>query len=70
MSRTARRLAAVALMGGGVLLLSGAPAAQAVVDPVSVAACLAGSAADLTGLVDPAAPGVPSEIPAVSCVAP
>ncbi|WP_113703645.1 hypothetical protein [Nonomuraea lactucae] len=69
MPPTARRLAAGTLMTGGLLLLA-SPASHAVVDPVTTVTCLAGSTADLTGLVDPASPGVPSEVPGVNCLAP
>lgn len=68
MRRTPRLLAATVLAAAG--LMAAAGAAHAVVDPVHTATCLAGSAADLTTIVDPAAPGVPAEIPAVHCLAP
>ncbi|MFG1708979.1 hypothetical protein ACFLIM_37870 [Nonomuraea sp. M3C6] len=66
---TPRRIAAAAVVAGG-LTLFGAPPSHAVVDPVGVGTCLAGSAGDLTTLVDPAAPGVPAEVPVVSCLQP
>ncbi|WP_336208835.1 hypothetical protein [Nonomuraea sp. LPB2021202275-12-8] len=68
MHRT-RRLAVAALVAGG-LLMAAAPASHAVVDPLMIPECLAGAATDLTALVDPSAPGVPSEVPAVHCLAP
>ncbi|WP_345579934.1 hypothetical protein [Nonomuraea rosea] len=68
MHRPAQLLVAAALTAGG--LLAAAPAAHAVVDPAVVAECLTGSVSDLTHLVDPTAPGVPAEVPAVHCLAP
>ncbi|MEW9555912.1 hypothetical protein [Nonomuraea sp. NPDC050783] len=59
--------AALAVTGLGLLT---APAAHAVVDPFSVGACLATAATELTTVVDPAAPSVPAEVPAVSCLHP
>ncbi|GHH07111.1 hypothetical protein [Streptomyces lanatus] len=61
-----RRLAVVFL---GVLTFFGfaAAPASAVVDPAALVTCLA---SDVTGLVDPSAPGVPAEIPGVGCLAP
>ncbi|QYC43168.1 hypothetical protein Nocox_27880 [Nonomuraea coxensis DSM 45129] len=64
-----RRAVAAAIIAGGLGLLA-APAAQAVVDPFAVSACLTGATADVATLVDPAAPGVPAEVPAVSCLQP
>jgi hypothetical protein len=32
--------------------------------------CLTGSVGEVTHLVDPSAPGVPAEVPAVNCLAP
>lgn len=68
MHRSARLLGAAALMAVG--LFAAAPAANAVVDPAVIAECLTASVGDITTLVDPAAPGVPAEVPAVSCLAP
>ncbi|TMR10042.1 hypothetical protein ETD86_41125, partial [Nonomuraea turkmeniaca] len=62
-------MVAGAIAAGGLTLLA-APPSHAVVDPLHVGTCLASSATELTALVDPAAPGVPSEIPAVSCLQP
>jgi hypothetical protein len=64
-----RRIAAAAALAGALTVFA-APASHAVVDPVGVIGCLSSSAADLTTLVDPSAPGVPSEVPAVACLAP
>ncbi len=68
MHRT-RRLTVATLAAGG-LLMAVAPAAHAVVDPITVIGCLTSSAADVTTLVDPSAPGLPTEIPATACLAP
>ncbi|MGW0805864.1 hypothetical protein [Nonomuraea sp. NPDC002799] len=64
-----RRFAAAALVAGGLALFA-APAAHAVVDPVAVGTCLAGSAGDITTLIDPSAPGLPAEVPAMGCLHP
>ncbi|MFI6386530.1 hypothetical protein ACIBHY_15615 [Nonomuraea sp. NPDC050547] len=68
MPRTTRLLALSALAAGG-LLLATAPA-HAVVDPAAVLGCLTETAVDVTALVDPTAPGVPAEVPAVHCLQP
>ncbi|MCK2212986.1 hypothetical protein MF672_004130 [Actinomadura sp. ATCC 31491] len=68
MRRSVRLLIATTLTGAGMLAV--APAAHAVVDPVVIAECLSTSAGDITHLVDPAAPGVPAELPATHCLAP
>ncbi|MCF3120482.1 hypothetical protein IPZ68_12335 [Streptomyces arenae] len=64
-----RRSAALVL---GTVSLLGALAvpASAVPDPVGTVDCPAQSAGDVTSLVDPASPGVPSEIPGTACLAP
>ncbi|MEV0375591.1 hypothetical protein AB0I10_38595 [Streptomyces sp. NPDC050636] len=64
-----RRITAVAI---GTLAFLGvlASPASAVPDPVGTITCLTESAGDVTALVDPASPGVPSEIPGASCLAP
>ncbi|KAB8193169.1 hypothetical protein FH608_022965 [Nonomuraea phyllanthi] len=64
-----RRIVAAAAVAGGLTLLA-APAAHAVVDPLHVISCLAETGADITTLIDPAAPGVPAEVPAVHCLQP
>ncbi|MFI7129978.1 hypothetical protein ACIBQ1_30070 [Nonomuraea sp. NPDC050153] len=64
-----RRIIAVAAVAGGLTLLA-APASYAVVDPLTLVPCLAEAGAGATALVDPAAPGVPAELPAVSCLQP
>ncbi|GAA5080998.1 hypothetical protein HNP84_001946 [Thermocatellispora tengchongensis] len=62
-----RGLVAAAVAGG---VLAVAPAASAVVDPVAAVECLTASVGEVTHLVDPAQPGVPTELPAVHCLAP
>ncbi|MCK2216828.1 hypothetical protein MF672_023975 [Actinomadura sp. ATCC 31491] len=69
MSASPRRAVAAAIIAGGLALLT-APAAQAVVDPFTVGSCLTAAATDITTVVDPSAPGVPAEVPAVSCLHP
>ncbi len=64
-----RRYAAVVL-GATTLLGILAVPANAVPDPVATLNCLVGTPADITGLIDPAAPAVPSEIPGTTCLAP
>ncbi|MET7331453.1 hypothetical protein [Nonomuraea sp. NPDC005650] len=64
-----RRIIAVAAVAGGLTLLA-APASYAVVDPLALVPCLAEAGAGVTTLVDPAAPGVPAELPAVGCLQP
>ncbi|MFC4122449.1 hypothetical protein [Nonomuraea zeae] len=68
MHRPAQLLVATVLAAGG--LLVAVPAAHAVVDPAVIAECLTASVGDVTHLVDPTAPGVPAEVPAVHCLAP
>ncbi|MEU7280029.1 hypothetical protein AB0A69_14765 [Streptomyces sp. NPDC045431] len=65
-----RRIAAVvlgtiALLGSTVTTAS----AVAVPDPTAVLDCVTTSATDLTTIVDPAAPALPSEVPGASCLA-
>ncbi|MEO3805717.1 hypothetical protein [Nonomuraea sp. B1E8] len=67
MDGSARLLVVTAFAAAG--LLSAAPPANAVVDPSAIAGCLASSVGELTTVVDPSAPGVPAEIPAVHCLA-
>ncbi|TMR89162.1 hypothetical protein [Nonomuraea basaltis] len=67
MQSTPRRIAAVAVIAGGLTLFA-APTSHAVVDPMQATACLTESAAGITSLVDPMAPGVPAEVPAVHCL--
>jgi hypothetical protein len=64
-----RRIAVVTL-GGLALFGFLATPANAVTDPVAAISCLAQSVGDLTSIVDPASPGVPSEVPGASCLAP
>ncbi|MFJ2770890.1 hypothetical protein [Streptomyces sp. NPDC087300] len=64
-----RRSAVLALMAVSLLGALAAPAA-AVPDPVGTVDCLAQSAGDVTSLVDPTSPEVPSEVPGASCLAP
>ncbi|SEG91160.1 hypothetical protein SAMN05444920_107205 [Nonomuraea solani] len=74
---TPRRIAAAALVAGGLTFIA-APAAHAVVDPVAFLTCAGGTPADLTALVDPTAVvadpaslAAPPEIPAAThCLAP
>ncbi|MEU1815710.1 hypothetical protein ABZ543_11005 [Streptomyces roseifaciens] len=61
-----RRIAA-AVLGAACLLGMSATTATAVPDPAATLTCAVG---DLTSLVDPAAPGVPAEVPALHCLAP
>lgn len=65
----ALRRAAVAAVAAGGLTLAAAPASHAVVDPAIVLDCLS-AATELTTLVDPAAPGLPAELPLTGCLAP
>ncbi|WP_336317748.1 hypothetical protein [Streptomyces lavendofoliae] len=65
-----RRIAAVVLgtvafLGYGAITSS----AVAVPDPVAAVSCIATSATELTALVDPASPGLPSEVPGAACLA-
>ncbi|MEQ4719234.1 hypothetical protein [Nonomuraea sp. B19D2] len=66
---TPRRIIAAAVVAGGLTLLT-APAAYAVVDPLHVIPCLVETGAGVTTLIDPTAPGVPAEVPAVHCLQP
>ncbi|HEX4817289.1 MAG TPA: hypothetical protein VFV66_31495 [Nonomuraea sp.] len=68
MRSRSRRIVTATVIAGGLTLVA-APA-QAITDPVHTATCLAGSATEITTLIDPSAPGIPSEIPAVSCLQP
>ncbi|MEH6378709.1 hypothetical protein V7793_30880 [Streptomyces sp. KLMMK] len=61
-----RRIAAVVL-GAACLLGVSTTTAAAAPDPAAALACAVG---DVTGLVDPAAPGLPAEVPALHCLAP
>ncbi|MFD7236414.1 hypothetical protein ACFWAT_14050 [Streptomyces syringium] len=61
-----RRIAAVAI-GGLVFLGFLATPATAVPDPVATVDC---AIQEVTGLVDPANLGVPTEVPATGCLAP
>ncbi|GHC44828.1 hypothetical protein [Streptomyces cinnamoneus] len=60
------RIAAAAIGGLAFLGFLATPA-NAVPDPVATVTC---AVQDVTGLVDPAGPGLPAEIPAVGCLAP
>ncbi|MFI7703642.1 hypothetical protein [Nonomuraea sp. NPDC049480] len=64
-----RRIATVAIIAGGLTLFA-APVSHAVVDPANLALCLADSATGVTTFVDPTAPGVPHELPALGCFHP
>ncbi|MGW5739416.1 MULTISPECIES: hypothetical protein [Streptomyces] len=64
-----RRSAAV-ILGAVALLGAVAVPASAVPDPVSTVDCVAQAAGDVTTLVDPASPGLPSEVPGAACLAP
>ncbi|WP_188188384.1 hypothetical protein [Nonomuraea sp. SYSU D8015] len=64
-----RRIATAAIIAGGMTLFA-APASHAIVDPIGLGTCLAGSATDLTTIIDPTAPGIPAELPAVACLHP
>ncbi|MGA4846142.1 hypothetical protein ACOBQB_07710 [Streptomyces sp. G5(2025)] len=64
-----RRTAAV-ILGAVALLGALAGPAGAVPDPVATVDCLTMAAGDLTSLVDPTAPGVPTEVPGTGCLAP
>jgi hypothetical protein len=65
MTNLKRAVAAVSL--GTALLGFLASPASAVPDPSAVLGC---APTDVTGLVDPASPGVPTEVPLTSCLAP
>ncbi|MEV6959424.1 hypothetical protein AB0M97_09505 [Streptomyces sp. NPDC051207] len=65
MTNPKRVLAAVAL--GTALFAVLASPAGAVPDPVATVDC---AVAEVTGLVDPAGPGVPAEVPVTGCLAP
>ncbi|MFH8792558.1 hypothetical protein [Streptomyces sp. NPDC017941] len=64
-----RRIAAVTTMAIGTLALVGALAspASAIPDPLATVDC---AVQEVTGLVDLASPGVPTEVPATGCLAP
>lgn len=64
-----RRSAAV-ILGAVALLGALAAPASAIPDPISTVDCLTQSAGDVTSVVDPASPGVPSEVPGAACLAP
>ncbi|MEV8021630.1 hypothetical protein AB0O76_35930 [Streptomyces sp. NPDC086554] len=64
-----RRSAAV-ILGAVALMGALAAPASAVPDPVGTVTCVAQAAGDVTSLVDPASPGVPSEVPGTACLAP
>ncbi|MFH8610297.1 hypothetical protein ACH4D5_22730 [Streptomyces sp. NPDC018029] len=64
-----RRSAAVILGAVALLGVLAAPA-SAVPDPVATVDCLAQAPAEITALVDPASPGLPTEIPLTGCLAP
>ncbi|MFH8488999.1 hypothetical protein [Streptomyces longisporoflavus] len=64
-----RRSAAV-ILGAVALLGALAAPANAIPDPVGTVDCLTQSAGDVTSLVDPASPGLPSEVPGAACLAP
>ncbi|MEV2252512.1 hypothetical protein AB0I94_18385 [Streptomyces sp. NPDC050147] len=64
-----RRSAAV-ILGAVALLGVMAVPASAVPDPVATVDCVAQAAGDVTSLVDPASPGLPSEVPGAACLAP
>ncbi|MBA2807636.1 hypothetical protein E0500_009480 [Streptomyces sp. KM273126] len=68
MKRT-KRTAAVLL---GTLAALGALAtpAGAVPDPVATINCVLQTPGDVTAMVDPAAPAVPTELPGVTCLTP
>lgn len=64
-----RRSAAV-ILGAVVLLGAVAVPASAIPDPVGTVDCVAQAAGDVTSLVDPASPSLPSEVPGAACLAP
>lgn len=64
-----RRSAAV-ILGAVALLGVIAVPASAVPDPVATVDCLTQSTGDVTSLVDPSSPGLPSEVPGTACLAP
>ncbi|MEV6756495.1 hypothetical protein [Streptomyces sp. NPDC051214] len=64
-----RRSAAV-ILGAVALLGAVAMPASAIPDPVGTVDCVAQAAGDVTSLVDPASPGLPSEVPGAACLAP
>ncbi|MGW6061599.1 hypothetical protein [Streptomyces sp. NPDC055189] len=64
-----RRSAAVILGAFALLGVLAAPA-SAIPDPVATVDCVAQAAGDVTTLVDPASPGLPSEVPGAACLAP
>ncbi|MET9432400.1 hypothetical protein [Streptomyces sp. NPDC003036] len=64
-----RRIAAVVLGTVALLGFTGTTASGVVPDPAAVLDCVTTSAIDLTTVVDPTAPGLPSEVPGASCLA-
>ncbi|MGV9877988.1 hypothetical protein [Streptomyces sp. NPDC003006] len=64
-----RRYAAVVL-GAVTLLGILAVPANAVPDPAAAIDCLVQAPGDITGIIDPTSPSLPSEIPVTGCVAP
>ncbi|MEV0529237.1 hypothetical protein AB0I66_38035 [Streptomyces sp. NPDC050439] len=64
-----RRSAAV-ILGAVALLGALAVPAGAIPDPVGTVDCVTQAAGDVTSLVDPASPGLPSEVPGAACLAP
>ncbi|MGW6027448.1 hypothetical protein [Streptomyces sp. NPDC055099] len=64
-----RRSAAV-ILGAVALLGAFAMPASAIPDPVGTLDCVTHAAGDVTSLVDPASPGLPSEVPGAACLAP
>ncbi|MFF8882636.1 hypothetical protein [Streptomyces flaveolus] len=65
---TTKRVAATVSVGAFALLGALATPASAVPDPVAAITCLTQAAGDVTSLVDPSAPSLPSEVPATSCL--
>ncbi|MET9550951.1 hypothetical protein ABZY36_37525 [Streptomyces sp. NPDC006627] len=64
-----RRTAAV-ILGAVTLLGVLAGPAAAVPDPVATVDCLTQAVGDITTIIDPTAPGVPTEVPGTTCLAP
>ncbi|WP_399930985.1 hypothetical protein [Streptomyces kanamyceticus] len=62
-----RRTAAV-ILGAVTLLGVLAGPAAAVPDPVGTVGCLTQAVGDVTTIVDPAVPSVPSEVPGAACL--
>jgi hypothetical protein len=65
---TTKRVAAIVSVGAFALLGVLATPASAVPDPVAAVTCLAQATGDVVAIVDPAGPGVPSEVPGVDCL--